>query len=224
MTTNKNETKHMRREHILACAQRVFAERGVVDVTMEEIARSAGVSKGALYLLFRSKDELYLQLAFGAAKGLVERLRAVDGNANGFAHVGAILRAYTQYYIEEPTRFPLAFAWLTPGFTIDETAANGPYRDTIVEAIRISIDAFAAGQRDGSIRGDRDPRRTILQLWGAIVGLLMLRTRALDPAHLPLQVSGAVWSILGDDAADPARELTRSIEEFIDFVMAAVKV
>lgn len=48
------ETRH----RIMTVALELFAERGFAAVTMEEIAASAGVTKGALYYWFADKDDL----------------------------------------------------------------------------------------------------------------------------------------------------------------------
>ena len=50
------------REKVLAAARRLFAERGVANVTMEEIARAAGVGKGTVFHRFGDRAGLALAL------------------------------------------------------------------------------------------------------------------------------------------------------------------
>ncbi len=47
---------------LLRAAEEVFAERGLTGARVEEIARRAGVSKGAFYLHFSSKEEALKQV------------------------------------------------------------------------------------------------------------------------------------------------------------------
>ena len=49
------------RERVLHAARELFAERGL-DVTMDEIARHAGVGVGTVYRRFRSRDEIIAAL------------------------------------------------------------------------------------------------------------------------------------------------------------------
>lgn len=53
------EYKEEARTRILEGANRVFAEKGYRNATMEDVAKKIGVSKGALYLYFPSKEELF---------------------------------------------------------------------------------------------------------------------------------------------------------------------
>ena len=50
------------RDGILAAATRLFAERGVADVTMSEIAERAGLRQASLYYWFRRKEEILAEI------------------------------------------------------------------------------------------------------------------------------------------------------------------
>ena len=51
-----------RRRQILACARRLFSERGFAAVSTTEIAREAGVARGLLHHYFGTKRDLYLEV------------------------------------------------------------------------------------------------------------------------------------------------------------------
>jgi AcrR family transcriptional regulator len=48
---------------LLAAAETVFAEKGLANAKVEDITRRAGLSKGAFYLHFDSKEQAYEQVA-----------------------------------------------------------------------------------------------------------------------------------------------------------------
>ncbi len=62
------------RERIVASARRLFAERGVADVSLEEIARDAGVGKATLFRRFGDRQALFLALLDEHERELQERL------------------------------------------------------------------------------------------------------------------------------------------------------
>ncbi|MFV0298674.1 MAG: TetR/AcrR family transcriptional regulator [Hyphomicrobiaceae bacterium] len=64
----KPAVQKLRREHILDAAERCFGEAGFHRTTMQGICKAAGVSPGAVYVYFDSKEALI--------EGIVERDRA----------------------------------------------------------------------------------------------------------------------------------------------------
>ncbi|MET0407087.1 MAG: TetR/AcrR family transcriptional regulator [Hyphomicrobium sp.] len=94
----KPDTQRARREHILDAALQCFARGGFHATTMHAICREAGVSPGALYVYFDSKEALIA--------GLCERDRAEF--AERFANLAAapdFLEALAQigehYFVDE---------------------------------------------------------------------------------------------------------------------------
>ena len=62
------------RDRIVTCARRVFARTGVNVASLEEVAREAGVTRGAVYWHFRDKADLFM--AVRAQTGPLLRLEA----------------------------------------------------------------------------------------------------------------------------------------------------
>ena len=61
-TERRQREKEQRRMEILSSAREIFFAKGLEGSTMDEIADKAELSKGTLYLYFKSKDELYVSL------------------------------------------------------------------------------------------------------------------------------------------------------------------
>src|SRR6478752_5913150 len=58
----KAQERQARRRRIQEAARTVFSEKGYAGASIELIARAAQLSVGAIYLYFRSKEDLYVSL------------------------------------------------------------------------------------------------------------------------------------------------------------------
>ncbi len=63
MTNWQEELREKRRDVILEAAAQVFARKGYQRATMKEIAEEAGIASGTIYLYFKSKRNLLLNIA-----------------------------------------------------------------------------------------------------------------------------------------------------------------
>jgi AcrR family transcriptional regulator len=79
----RDARKEQTRARILEAARRAFASRGYHGTLMDHVAREAGLSKGALYVHFPGKEELFLALLDDAAAALVERVSEAIATARG---------------------------------------------------------------------------------------------------------------------------------------------
>jgi AcrR family transcriptional regulator len=77
--------KQARPAEILDAALKVFAEKGYAAARMEDIARSAGVTKGTIYLYFDGKEDVFKTLvreSIGSAlAGVTQSARDFEGSA-----------------------------------------------------------------------------------------------------------------------------------------------
>jgi AcrR family transcriptional regulator len=104
----RDEQRALTRRRLLDAAETVFAHRGFHGASVEEIAREAGATTGALYSNFAGKEDLFLALfeetvaadvrdyseAFAAGGTLQEKGRAAAGR-------------WMQILRERPDYFPL---------------------------------------------------------------------------------------------------------------------
>lgn len=59
----KEREKQQRREGIIKAAEKVFYSLGLENATMDDVAAEAELSKGTLYLYFRNKEMLHVEVA-----------------------------------------------------------------------------------------------------------------------------------------------------------------
>ncbi len=97
------EYKQEARNRIVSVAHEAFAEKGYDQTTMEDIGNRLGVSKGALYLYFKSKEELFETICETRQRTLRRMLRASlkegDLLASSLDFFNAITAQHSEYPI-----------------------------------------------------------------------------------------------------------------------------
>jgi len=89
-------TVEARREQLLDLGLRLFGTKPYDEISIEEIAQLAGMSKGLLYHYFPSKRDFYVACVRAAAAQL-RRLPRPDPSLPPFEQVGGILRVYLDH-------------------------------------------------------------------------------------------------------------------------------
>jgi AcrR family transcriptional regulator len=72
------EDDSSKRRQIVEGARQVFLAQGFDAASMGEIARAAGVSKGTLYVYFKSKEELFEAIVGQQCKAQAEQIFSLD--------------------------------------------------------------------------------------------------------------------------------------------------
>ncbi|HWW11752.1 MAG TPA: TetR/AcrR family transcriptional regulator [Brevundimonas sp.] len=164
---------------ILAAALEVFAERGFHSARLEEVARRAGVSKGALYLYFETKADLFRAVVSDAISPNIERVKAMATGAVGFEQaarsgIGMLARTVvTDRRITGVVKLVIAESRNHP-----ELATI--WHETVVEpGIRMMSGLISEAQKRGEIRSG-DPRLYAFSLMGPMV-LSMVWRETFEP-------------------------------------------
>ena len=69
-----------RKDQILNAAEQVFTPKGLDQTRMDDIAEGTGLSKGTLYLYFKSKDDLIIVIIDRIFQGIFKQLDARKDN------------------------------------------------------------------------------------------------------------------------------------------------
>ena len=114
--TPQHERRARTRAALLRAAGRVFAEHGFHRATLEAVAAGAGVSKGALFHYFPSKEQLFLALLedrLGAGVSDIEAVVAERGTDSG--QLGAATQTFLRRINSDPRWLPLLLEFLAYG-------------------------------------------------------------------------------------------------------------
>jgi AcrR family transcriptional regulator len=143
--------KEARPGEIEAAALECFAERGFAACSLDEIALRAGVTKGTLYLYFRSKEDLFKAVVRGALVPRVVALtEALSAPESAREQLERLLAAW-------PALFAIPHLHALPKLIIAE-AGNFPelarfYLDEVIARGRGAITAILRrGIRRGEFR------------------------------------------------------------------------
>jgi AcrR family transcriptional regulator len=78
---SRREKQQRTRKSLLGAAAQLFCSRGLEGASVDEVAQTAGYTKGAFYANFKSKEELFLVMLDERFAEELERLdRALAGN------------------------------------------------------------------------------------------------------------------------------------------------
>ncbi|HYW57508.1 MAG TPA: TetR/AcrR family transcriptional regulator [Polaromonas sp.] len=95
-------------EALLDAAEQLLPARGAEALTLREVAREAGVSHGAPYHHFGSREALLAAIAERGFEGLTAAMSSASGATPRNQLIG-ICEAYVSFAIKHPTRFRLMF-------------------------------------------------------------------------------------------------------------------
>lgn len=193
---------------IVQAALTVFAEKGFAAAKLEDIARRAGVSKGAIYLYFETKEEVFRAVVseaiapnVGAVKAmaaahpgpLADLLRGVTGHiATVVSHtpLGGVLKMV----VGEARNFPeIARVW---------------HDELVSQAIGAMASAIEQAQARGEVKPG-DPRTYALQLISPLLVAVLWRETFVPvgapPFDLPAVMAQHVDTLLCGMLAEGAR-------------------
>src|SRR5580692_2163167 len=154
----RGEEKERRRAEILDAAEALYAKKGWDALTVDQVARSARLSRALVYVYFRDKEELLFAIGERAMGVLRDRfIAAAAGHALGMDQVEAIGRAYMAYAYEFPHYFDFCSRFQAHSVAVDPGSHEGACRAAGDEAIGAVVQAIETGLQDGSIRADVGP-------------------------------------------------------------------
>jgi AcrR family transcriptional regulator len=177
IAARRKREKQERREAILDAAEQVFFRKGVQGATMDEIASAAELSKGTLYLYFKSRDDLFVSVASRSLGPLVEEFELIAARKlSGIDAIRGLMQAYARNAINNSEQFRTAMMWITSGEKIDiDTDAFIAHQGLVGRIVTAYSSVIERGKNDGTIRPDVDALQASSQIWGGLIGNLLLR-------------------------------------------------
>lgn len=185
-------TKHLseseRRAQILRSARAIFIEKGYVEARVEDVAKRAGLSKGAVYFYFSSKRDLFLALVHEEHENTYSFLDDAEHDSRpAVIKLLDLGKKYLDYFagLKTPPRFFLMMC--------EQGIRDLEIREECQAVHQRFVDAvtriLAQGMSEGSFR-PADPMATAQVLKAMIDGLAGQSAIGLRPDHDRLMGDG----------------------------------
>jgi AcrR family transcriptional regulator len=146
-----------RRAQLLALAKRAFSDRAYDDVSIDNLARTANISKGLLYHYFPTKRDLYVAGLREIADELVEAITRVPDDLAPLDRVRSSVGAY----LDHITRHSRAFVALMRG-----GIGSDPEVAAVIEGVRTRLfDKFLVGSPFASLLAGDARFETAVRGW-----------------------------------------------------------
>jgi AcrR family transcriptional regulator len=160
--------KEARPGEIVAAALEVFAEKGFAAARLEDIAARAGVSKGALYLYFETKQDLFRAVVRDAVAPNIAAVEAAAAAAEApFAAVARMLLTRVAEVLSSTRLGSVAKMVIAESGNFPDLARIW-HEDVVSRALKIATTLIERGQARGEIRPG-DPRTHAFSLVGPLL-------------------------------------------------------
>lgn len=174
----KEREKQQRKEEIVRAAEEVFFSRGFDSSTMDDIAEQAELSKGTLYLYFKSKEDLHMAVAHKAVAMLTEEASGIEeGEGNALEKLVRMGRAAIEFSRKFPDHMKSII--FLEGFEMQQLSVSASeFRDVIYKEspVGMVIRIVEQGIRENLIRSDIPPLVIAHTLWMQMISVMRFVT------------------------------------------------
>lgn len=178
MMARKEKQKAESRQKLLISAAKCFAEKGYDQCTVADIARTAGMSQGSMYVHFKSKEELFkcmIQQEHGEAAA---KMQQAAQEAPSFETIMTLLIKCVR-----EVGYPIDHRlWIE---ILAVAARNESIREAFLESDRIMRNAFVSLIKQAARLGQVDPKLDFEAVSVWIYALVdgMIAREADDPSY-----------------------------------------
>ena len=172
----RKREKENRKNAILKAARKLFFDKGFKNVTVESIAKKAELSKGSVYLYFKSKEEIYTQILLSdidkfhkVMANLIQEGQSSSTMLMGLANI------YADFFMNDRELFRIMMNYM---LNTDHMNLPEEIDHLIVKATNKTVDIieemFMIGVRSGEFPPYIDLRQKRNAIWGLLNGTISL--------------------------------------------------
>lgn len=174
----KEREKLKRREDILDAAEKIFFSKGIHNSTMDDVAEEAELSKGTLYLYFRSKEEIHWEITQRHFRNVSRQMKeAMDDNNTPVENLLVMAKNFIDHIEQEHNVAQSIFFFQVcdvSNLNIDQEQMNQAFlNDSPIHLLNKYVEQ---GMKQGLIRDDISVNALSSTLWAQLLGVLQIVT------------------------------------------------
>ena len=171
----KEREKEHRKEEILNAAQKVFFDKDLPAATMDEIAEAAELSKGTLYLYYKSKEDLYLGVMMRGMQMLFTEYEGLAASLDSpLQKIIKLSDLYIDFFTSNRKFFRMFHFLQMPQFHKQVSEEMQQYCGTETRRLwDLVIGIMKQGMEAGILHSDLDPTEIGIILWSSSSALMM---------------------------------------------------
>jgi AcrR family transcriptional regulator len=168
-----------RRTQILLAACTCFASKGFHQTTVRDICKEAGLSAGAVYGYFKSKDEIIEALAELGRKNTRSLIEASLTHSEPLQALSELMTVMIGWLGSEESRLSVRLDVRMWGEGLHTPRIGELFRESYANNVEPIVTAVSRGQELSRIKSELDPDSTGRVLFAVCLGLIV--QKALDP-------------------------------------------
>ncbi|OPX60392.1 MAG: transcriptional regulator BetI [Methanobacterium sp. PtaB.Bin024] len=155
--------KKKNKKLILDATEKLISAKGLVNITMEEVAQEADLATGTLYLYFKNKESLFAAINARFNKDMNQAIKKkMDLYETGSEKVVATGTAIVEFCLANPQKWKVGTELHQMPFEDVEDLNVQEFFHTANDMIHMLADAYRQGMEEGSIHADLDPVSTAI--------------------------------------------------------------
>jgi AcrR family transcriptional regulator len=172
----RRREKENRKSALLKAARKLFFDKGFKNVTVESIAKKAELSKGSVYLYFKSKEEIYTHILLND----IDKFHKVMANLmqagqNSSTMLMSLANIYADFFMNDRELFRIMMNYM---LNTDHMNLPEEIDHLIIKATNKTVDIieeiFMIGVRSGEFPPYIDLRQKRNAIWGLLNGTISL--------------------------------------------------
>lgn len=171
----REREKEQRKEQILSAARTLLFEKGLHATSINQIAKHAELSVGAIYFYYKSKEELYAALQMEGLELLTQMNReAVVGKTSAPDKIRALALSYLRFSEEHKSYYDIINYFLASPDQLFSPEMKSKVDYSSLDSFAILTETIRDGIRDGHFK-TVDPKKQTVILWSTMYGLIQLK-------------------------------------------------